>query len=231
MPNYSKKTISSIISGSLLILFASSASAQSTSIGVLGLFDLEQPSSVSISDNAIARTGCHIDRHGKINGEQGDIDIDEPNYFVLLKCESSVLTAPDKRTAFAKLIKSENAPVIMEGNMVDIPTANSAAPNSNRQYILKISRYNNKDITGRDTDLKHLSELTRKLPDTYITERMIGINYASGMSTPDEAVVIYYDDAATGNRFRKNNPSILKKIGTFNDSHLTDFIYYSANLN
>ena len=50
-----------------------------------------------------------------------------------------------------------------------------------------------------------------------------------GMTTPDEVVVLYYDDSKSGDRFRKNNGDILEKIGAFNKSHLVEFAYFSAS--
>jgi len=49
------------------------------------------------------------------------------------------------------------------------------------------------------------------------------------MTTPDEVVVLYYDDPKSGDRFRKNNGDILEKIGAFNKSHLVDFAYFTAS--
>ena len=40
------------------------------------------------------------------------------------------------------------------------------------------------------------------MADAYVTGSFIGVNHAFGLPTPDEFVVLFYDDVQTGERFR-----------------------------
>ena len=97
-----------------------------------------------------------------------------------------------------------------------------------RQYILKISHYNNQDPAGRNADLEHLGKVVEPVADKYHNEMFLEVHRASGMQTPDEVVAIYYDTPEAGDRFREKNQAILEKIGAFNKKHLKSFTYLVA---
>ncbi|MGH7818476.1 MAG: hypothetical protein ACREQ9_01760 [Candidatus Binatia bacterium] len=65
--------------------------------------------------------------------------------------------------------------------------------------------------------------------DRYQTEAIVTPSRAAGMTTPDEVVVLYYDDPKVAERFRNDNGDILAKIGGFNESHLVEFAYFTAS--
>jgi len=131
-----------------------------------------------------------------------------------------------KRVQLDGLAGSGAAIAILEGDLTDLPDTARDSAVSGRQYILKISHYNNRDIGGRDKDLASLTREAAELADAYVTGSFIGVNHASGLPTPDEVVVLFYDDAQTGERFRGNNKGLLRKIGAFNKTHLIDTVYY-----
>lgn len=212
-----------ILSGLFLIFGANSTSAQTAPVGVLGLY---QGDTIKFDEARIADLGCSMRRAGFIGAAQGDIDLEQPNQFLLLACRASVLENAATRQDLAALNASNSAIAVLEGNLTNFEAPESAGEISERQYILKISKYNNTDVDARGNDLAELNEVAGQREDTYITESIVSVNRATGMPTPDEIVVLYYDDPATGDRFRKQNGDLLSRIGAFNKAHLTDFIYY-----
>ena len=166
-----------------------------------------------------------------IAGAQGDIGIDQPNRFVLLACDGTILSDIDKHARFNALVENAPADVILEGPIADMPDGVGNGNVDERQYIFKISYYNNRDIDGRTIDLANIDAFTSALPDRYIVESFIGVNKASGMPTPDEIVVIYYDSPEQGDRFRQNNDEALGMVGEFNADHLNEFVYLVGKAN
>ncbi len=217
-------TVFAITAGMMTTVAASEAMARQ--IGVVGLYEVGEQAAATLDEQKILSLGCQVRHKGVIAAEDGDIDIDTPNRFIFLACDGSILADPVKRGLLNKLGLKGNPLAILEGELTDMPTPPATGAVADRQYILKVSHYNNKDTDGRERDLGQLGQAAQSLPDTYITESFIGVNRALGMQTPDEVVVLYYDNPAQGGRFRKNNPDILEKVGDFNDSHLDDYIYY-----
>jgi len=117
------------------------------------------------------------------------------------------------------------ANVILEGPIVDMPNSIGDEKIVGREYIIKISHYNNKDIDGRSKSLANIDQITSTLADKYVTESFIGVTHASGMPTPDEVVVIYYDSPEGAALFRENNSEVLGLIGSFNNEHVDEFVY------
>lgn len=216
---------------SLMIFFMADAEAMARPIGVLGLYKVAKNATVTINENTISAIGCQLRHEGAVADEAGDIDIDKPNHFVFLACDDTVLNDATKRSDSDNLVGQANTLAILEGTLSDLPDGQSTSAMADREYILKVSRYNNKDLDAREGELSRINQLSNTRPDHFITESFIAVNHASGMSTPDEAVIIFYDNAEQGNRFRKNNPDILDMISSFNKAHLDDFIYYVGSAN
>lgn len=220
-----KPSIFAVVSGLGLALMVCSSALAHEPIGVLGLYKPENPQAVHFDEGKVASLGCELKREGMIGGAQGEIGIDQPNRFVILTCEGSLLTNTSKRAAFNSLAGNVKANVILEGPIVDLPNSVGDGDVEGREYILKISHYNNKDIGGRSKSLANIDHRISTLSDKYITESFIGVTHASGMLTPDEAVIIYYDSKEQGERFRRNNSEILGLIGDFNNEHVNEFVY------
>lgn len=219
--------ITASIAGVALVLVSGVASASPGSqFGVVGLYKVSNSQVGVIDRQKVAELGCQIRLDGKVANAQGKIDLPQPNKFVFLQCENSLLGMQDKRLALNQLVENGQSLAILEGNLVDFPASKNPGQISDRQYVLKISYYNNRDANKRDSDLEKLTTEAVELPDTYVTESFIGVNEALGMPTPDEVVVLYYDDAKKGERFRKNNGPLLQKIGAFNKTHLLSVVYY-----
>jgi len=227
----SKKSVSAVMSGFGLALMISGCASTykpisaHEPIGVLGLYKSESPETVRFDERKIASLGCALKREGLIGGVQGNIGIDQPNRFVLLTCNGSLLTDIDKHAMFNALAGNVTANVVLEGPIVDLPNSIGDGKIEDREYILKISHYNNKDIDGRSKSLANIDRHTSALSDKYVTESFIGVTHASGMPTPDEVVVIYYDSPEQGERFRANNSEVLGLIGEFNSEHVNKFVY------
>lgn len=194
--------------------------------GLLGLYKVETPEAVQFDEGKINSLGCQLKREGMIKAAQGSIGIDQPNRFLLLTCDGSILTDIGKHAMFNALAGNERATVILEGPIINPSKNNGNGKIEDREYILKISHYNNKNIDSRSMSLENLNDYTSTLAGKYIIESFIGVTHASGMQTPDEVVVIYYDSPEQGERFRKNNGDVIGMIGEFNAEHLREFVYF-----
>lgn len=226
----STKFIFALVGGLGLALATGGGAVADGSTGVLGLYSVEDPEAVRFDDEKIVSLGCELKREGLVAGALGDIGIEQPNRFVLLACDGSILSDTGRHARFNALAENATADVVIEGPIADMP-GGSAGKIADRQYILKISHYNNRDIDGRASALANIDAFTSTLPDRYIIESVIGVAKASGMPTPDEVVVIYYDSPEQGERFRQNNEDVLDMVGEFNADHLNEFVYLTGNAN
>lgn len=223
------KSLALLLSG---LLFAAGtivrAAESDTKIGILALYDGDQLTG-DIAGFAIPEeNGCQVRRAGIIETQLGDIGLDQPSQFVFLACRDGLLSTPDRKKVLTGLQGSPRMLAILEGSLQDLDALANEPGLSTRQYILKISHYNNLDIEARDRDLREIGRLTTKRDDQYTNESYVGVTHAMGMPTPDEVVVISYQSPDHGARFRKNNPDIMALIGTFNKRHLGETIYYSG---
>lgn len=209
-------------------LCGTSAFAQSdaASVGVMGLYNAKNPAEVALDTNAMAALGCSVRRSGVIGAAQGDIGIEQPNQFILLACEESVLSNSSLRDHLTDLAPSSETVAMLEGDLMKFPIQGAKSAIEGRQYVFKISYYNNEDPDARDTELSNLTVEAEAIDDTYVTEAFVGVNHAIGMPTPDEVVMLFYNDAETGDRFRNANKEFLDKIGAFNSNHLLSTVYY-----
>lgn len=206
------------------------ATASASKLGVVGLFQVENQEKYSKSiktlETQLSQHDCRMSRHGIIADEAGDIDIEQPNRFLILACKESVVGKGNWGTIFEPISSASNSSVILEGLLTIFPEDNSPSDITDRAYILKVSHYNNESPVGRERDLKTLRNETLKVADRYRRDIFIDIDRAIGMETPDEVALIYYENPEQGDKFRENNPDILEKVGAFNKTHLNDHVYY-----
>ncbi len=214
---------SSILGGLMAVLGATAGLAESEPVGVLGLY---RGDTTGFDSSKIADLGCTIQREGVIGAAQGNLDLEQPNQFLLLACEASVLGEAARRSQFASIAGPDHVPVVLEGDLTDFDVPDAVGEISDRQYILKVSTYNNANVDERETELASLNATAEQRVDTYKTESFVSVNHAMGMPTPDEVVVLYYDTPASGDRFRDQNGDLMNSIGAFNKAHLVNFVYY-----
>lgn len=210
----------------MLVTAENAIAAQNHQIGVVGLYETANPKAAAFDEGVISKLGCNIRRIGIIGAAQGNIALKQPNQFLFLACDGSILSDATKRKMFSTLNSAGEPLAVLEGSLTDFSDAQRDSSVSGRQYILKISHYNNKNVGKRDRELDDINQEAGKIADTYVTESFIGVNHALGLPTPDEVVILYYDDPKMGDRFRKNNPKLMRKIGKFNKDHLVDAVYY-----
>lgn len=173
--------------------------------------------------------GCEVWRQGQVAGAQGNLDIGAQERFVLMSCRSAVLASASGRTVLGDLQKADDNLRAVEGPLLfRVEDEAGNADLTNRDYVLKISHYNNRNPAVREDDLERINALAGGRKDAWTNEAMIAGLRAVGMPTPDEVVVIRYDNAQQGARFRDNNGDVLKEIGAFNEKHLTEYSYISA---
>lgn len=219
-------TILSLMSAAMLVAMSNVAVAKSEPVGVLGLYKADVPEKALLDDMKLGGIGCTIQRAGAIVAKQGGIDLEQPNQFVLLACEGPVLADATKRATLKGLTQGVEIIGVVEGDLMNFPGGMGESDVSGRQYIFKLSYYNNMDVDARDIDLAMLGDAVGKVPDAYVNETFIGVNHASGLATPDEVVVLFYDNSQAADRFRTNNKDLLGKIGAFNKAHVIRSVYY-----
>lgn len=219
------KLISSIAGAVLMLATGTVNAAQTNQIGVIGLYKIGNPQAAIIDRKKVNDLGCEIRRSGIIAAAQGNIELAQPNQFVFLACDAALLSNPENRNALSSIVQGGERLAVLEGSLSNFPDTDRPSAVSVRQYILKISHYNNKDANKRDLDLDDLSREAAQLPDTYVTESFISVNEALGLPTPDEVVILFYDSPETGDRFRKNNGGLLQKIGKLALLYLTNPLF------
>ncbi len=206
------------------------AASENHSIGVLGLYKATEPTGLSINNKSLEAAGCKLHQNGVIGGAQGNIGLEQPNQFALFLCQGPVLNDPAKRGSLTKAASPEKIIAVIEGDFMVMPNAGHSSEVSGRRYVIKIGRYNNLDIDGRDHDLAALSAKAAQAKDTYVAESFIGVNHAQGLPTPDEAIIMFYETPEAAERFYANNEPILEEVAGFNHDHMIDFVYYTGQV-
>ena len=202
-----------------ILSFATVASAENTAVA--GLF--EKAGALNIA--AVKNLGCTIFHAGKIVAQQASFKMKQPDQFIIMTCEQSLLHSAQNRQALSNLYAGGHMIAALEGPLATFEVVNNHSLSTARQYILKLGYYNNNDIDRREDDLLALNQKVAPLEGRWTTEGFVGINHAMGISTPDELVIIYYDTPEIGEQFRDNNKDILNDVGAFNDAHLTNYSY------
>ncbi len=197
--------------------------AQTPSSGLFIMHSNAQNDAVSQTIPALADDGCTIWRRGAVAGTQGGMDVGTPERFILLSCDGSLLGDAAGREALAPVLKG--GAVAVEGPIL-LQEASGVA--GERAYIFKISRYNNSNPSARENDLAKINAVAAKTKDAWTNEGFVGGLRAAGIETPDEVVVIHYDNPKQGERFRNANWDILQQVGAFNRDHLVEFVYIAA---
>lgn len=210
-----------LIASAALALSASAALAEQ--VGVVGLFSGD----FELNDQAVTGLGCAVQREGSIIAAQGKLEYDltQPDKFVILDCDESVLGRPDRRQVASALFLKGAAIAVFEGALINFPIDDHNSDVAKRQYVLKLGYYNNADVDARAQDLAALNMKAERLDGHWINEAFLQVHAADGIQTPDEVVVIHYENAEAADQFRAANAAILKDVSAFNDAHLTSFTY------
>jgi hypothetical protein len=226
MLNRQIKYLSAIVSTTLLFTIGAATAAQENQVGIVGLYRVANPENAIVDTDTVIKLGCKVRHSGIIEATQRKIDLAQPNQFIFLACNDTLLDKSNNQKILSSLVKGGKRLAILEGELTDFLKADISGTVTERQYILKISHYNNKDTIKRDSELAALTSEATLSPDSYQTESFIGVNHALGLPTPDEVVILFYDNPEAGNRFRNNNGNLMRRIGKFNQAHLVDAVYY-----
>lgn len=220
-----------LICAQLLAVAGAATPALGGEVGLLGLYQVNDAGRYGEARKVLERSlgdrGCAVRREGEIAAMDGSLNVARPNRFLLLECTGSLLKEGATRVVFAPLRAATSHLMLVEGELDRLGSGFSPS-GIGREYIIKVSHYNNRDPEQRDRELTAIQQLVAARPNRYRTEAVITPSRAIGMATPDEVVVLHYDDPKSGDRFRKDNGDILEKIGAFNKSHLVEFAYFSA---
>lgn len=210
----------------------SSLSAAASDDREQGLLLLHSQAEDKVLDRAMPRLknqGCTLWHRGSVAGTQGNLDIGAPDRYALFACTSEVLDSAQHRQALEPVLGlGKNARAV--GGPILFRKSDEAARDTQneRAYVFKISRYNNLDPDGRERTLDNIDALAADRIDAWKTDAFVAGLRAVGMKTPDEVVIIHYDDAQQGIRFRNQNSDILEQVGAFNRRHLVEYTYISA---
>lgn len=215
------KNIEMIAAITAVTLFAGAVSAQQ--VGVVGLY--QNGSALNVA--AISDLGCTIQRSGVIVAMQGKLStpMTQPDQFVVLSCEAPIMADSERRATIAPLSNGGGTIALFEGAMTDFEELANARDASGRQYILKLGYYNNADIDARNANLMALDAKASDREGVWTTESFLQVQSASGVATPDEVVILYYDSAEIAENFRDENQDILEDVTAFNSAHLNGFSY------
>ncbi len=225
----------SMMTCSLLACLLPSLSAQAQSVNLVGMFQTPNTQTHSETISQLEQDAnsqdCHLLREGKTLGAQGSYALQPHDSFFVLKCSQALLNQTRAQPLIEHLNQNTNNLILLEGKDNQRSGGNLTANGTQRSYIFKLSNYNNRSPKQRDVDLMQLTTGSKKPKYHYVTEASIRIDEAYGMERPDKLTIMYYQSADDGKKFRHNNPDLMKKIGQFNQDHLTQFSYISAQSN
>lgn len=225
--NSIRRTMLSIATGSLIA--TGNASAEESSQGLLLLHSEAAETALAQALPRLKDLGCDSWHQGRIAGANGNLELGSQSNFVLLACREAVLGSVAGRAALNTLQTVDEEFRAVEGPLLfRIPDEAGKKSRASNDYIFKISHYNNQNPSGREDDLEKINALAAGRKDAWTNEAFIAGLHAVGMPTPDEVVMIRYDDPQQGERFRNNNKDVLQEIGAFNKTHLLDFTYISV---
>ena len=169
-----------------------------------------------LSAQAASDLDCTILRAGDIQFHQGPMQVGAPKSFTVLECDAPILSDPAARSLLSDTLS------VFEGDLAKLTAIDKV---EGRQYILKLSTYNNLDLDGRDAELISLDTEGRSREGRWETEFFLNVDDAMGAPTLDEVVVLSYDSAEVADKFRNDNQDLLEMVGRFNHKHLIDFVY------
>jgi len=218
----------------LLGYLIASQTVSAQPVSIFGMFQAKNNTHskiISQLEQELKALGCTVLREGKSFGGQGNYQLQPTNSFFVLKCEQSLLAQKPAQALITTLNNETHNLVLLEGLDSQSNEFSSTDTGNNRSYIFKLSDYNNTSPARRNLDLAQLNTSAKSVEHHYMTEAFIRIHDAYGMERPDELVVIYYNSAKDGQKFRDNNPELMEKIGRFNQDHLTRFSYIAAESN
>ncbi|MHA1565321.1 MAG: hypothetical protein ACTSX7_08430 [Alphaproteobacteria bacterium] len=208
------------------MLLSLPAAAQDAPQGMLLLHADTLDKAVDVPLPRLAEQGCNVWRRGSVTVTDGKLDAGSPDRFVLFDCSVTILANAESRAVLAPILSGEKAARAIEGP-IQFRSTDEVGSDAERarEYIFKISSFNNIDPDGRVRDLDGLNAEALARADAWKVEAVVSVAAAIGMERPDIVTVIYYDDPQQGERFRKQNKDILKQIAKFNRAHLDEFVY------
>ncbi len=189
----------------------------------------DQQQMIQQLESKLKGNACVIHREGQILAKQGSYAFPSQNKFMMLTCDTAQL---EQDTHWlTQLAQDVSNLTIQEGKIVVLNHDAMKEAGEKRQFIIKISDYNNDSAIDRNRDLTVLQTLVTTRTPAYKNETVFRVDDALGMPRADEIAMIYYDNAGDAQAFRANNDDVLAKIGAFNQEHLTQFAYFVAKSN
>ena len=157
------------LTSALLLAVASAATpAFCGEVGLLGLYQVDDAGRYAEALKGLERSvgdrGCAVRREGEIATMDGSLKVAKSNRFLLLECTGSLLKESATRVVFEPLGAATNHLMLAEGELDRLGGSGFCPPGIGREYIIKVSHYNNRDPEQRDRDLTAISIRSRLVP-------------------------------------------------------------------
>lgn len=180
------------------------AHAAPKATAIFGLYEAAASAALKVDRTVAEKLGCD----GSDRGAGWRCRAAEAGCVCHAACSTPVLGPSG--AVLDQLVKGAKRIAFFEGGLSAAASAGAAKTLTDRQYIVKVSIFNNADPKARARDLVEVNGLVAKRPDPFNLEANIDVIGALGARRPDEVSVMYYDDAKAGDRFRTGNPDIMQ---------------------
>lgn len=153
-------------------------------VGVLALYRVHDATQYQAAVDQFERPGgsrgCSIRLEGTVSGTKGPVMVPNAERFLLLDCETTLLTDMSGGAMLRPLRETVEDMVVIEGEL-RVLDASDEPSSSERAYTLKLSRYNDSDPKGREDDFSSLNRDASTREHAFHTEAMIDVAHASGI--------------------------------------------------
>lgn len=221
---------------SLMIFIAGSVSFSAYSDELTGLYiaaDVQNEEAYKSWEKDAGKVlkahGCKVFRKGTIakGKEFGNLEWKKASSFSVFDCEKPVLfdlINTGLYDTFSSVTKNAR---IIEGKLSRMPNNN---PGKRSEYFTKVTYFNGLNTGERNAELMTLGKMAGSRNGTWVNDGVLVPTSAVGIVRPDELVFIYYAEQGQGEKFRNENPDIMKMIGSFNKKHVTKFTYIPSSI-
>ena len=170
---------------------------------------------------------CVPYRSGKLIGGNGTLEWGDSDRFSLMTCKSPVLADLVARGFINTLSTLTNDLSMTEGSL---KLLSNKMPSKNSEYLIKVSHFNNLNVSNRQSNLAKIDSRARKTRNAWIDDAILEPKASVGIIRPDNLTFLYYPEVGQGKSFRENNPELMNEIGRFNQIHVERVTYLAAQI-
>lgn len=173
--------------------------------------------------------GCRVWRAGAIGSFRGEFDIRQGRQFALVECQGSVLEKATTRSRLKDALGFLDGGLLLEGEFLLREQEFSTNPDTlDRHYVIKIGRFNNRDVDARQREGAAFFEAAKASPNVFSIEAKFSTSRAVGTSTPDTVEVFYYKNRAVADAFVADVPALIENSHIYNATHFDEFVYFGG---